>query len=105
LNKKLAPLSNVPTPDDHRVNDPARKVALLAPTMRRGAMKYICLGYMEKGKFEGMTEGEQPAMFDTSFEYVDHLRANGHFAAGEALQPPETEPVSRYPPVSRRIES
>jgi len=22
-------------------------------------MKYICLGYMEKGKFEGMTEGEQ----------------------------------------------
>jgi hypothetical protein len=53
-------------------------------------MKCICLGYMEKGKFEGMTEGEQHAMFDTSLEYVDHLRANGHFAAGEALQPPET---------------
>jgi hypothetical protein len=29
-------------------------------------------------------------MFDTSFEYVDHLRANGHFVVGEALQPPET---------------
>jgi len=24
-----------------------------------------------------------------AFEYDDHLRANGHFAAGEALQPPE----------------
>ena len=53
-------------------------------------MKYICLGYYDKGKFDGMTEGEQHAMFDTCFEYDDHLRANGHFAGGEALQPPET---------------
>jgi len=41
-------------------------------------MKYICLGYMEPGKFEGMTEDEQHAMFDECFEYNDHLRANGH---------------------------
>ena len=40
-------------------------------------MKYICLGYFDKGKREGMTEGEQHAMFDTCFEYDDHLRANG----------------------------
>jgi hypothetical protein len=53
-------------------------------------MKYICLGYMEKGKFEAMTEGERNTMFDTCFEYDDHLRANGHWAGGEALQPPET---------------
>jgi hypothetical protein len=53
-------------------------------------MKYLCFGYFEKGKFEGMTEDEQHAMFDTCFEYDDHLRANGHFGAGEALQPPET---------------
>jgi len=33
-----------------------------------------------------MTEGE----LDECFEYADHLRANGHFAGGEALQPPET---------------
>jgi len=37
-----------------------------------------------------MTEAEQPAMFDDCFEYDDHLRANGHFAGGEATQPPET---------------
>jgi hypothetical protein len=53
-------------------------------------MKYICFGYIEKGKIEGMTEGEQNAMFDECFEYDDHLRANGHWAGGEALQPPET---------------
>jgi len=52
-------------------------------------MKYICLGYIEPGKFQGMTEEAQHAMLDACFEYDDHLRANGHFAAGEALQPPE----------------
>jgi hypothetical protein len=53
-------------------------------------MKYICFGYYDKAKFDGMTEGERNAMFDTCFAYDDHLRANGHFAGGEALQPPET---------------
>jgi hypothetical protein len=53
-------------------------------------MKYIFLGYYDKGKHDAMTEGERNAMFDECFEYDDHLRANGHFAAGEALQPVET---------------
>jgi len=53
-------------------------------------MKYICLGYLEPGKFEGMTEDEQHAMFDECFEYNDRLRANGHVATEVPLQPPET---------------
>ncbi len=53
-------------------------------------MKYICLGYYDKDKFDAMTEGERNAMFDACFDYDDHLRANGHWAAGEALQPAET---------------
>ncbi len=53
-------------------------------------MKYICLGYYDQDKFKDMTEGEQQAMFDTCLEYDDHLRVNGHFAGGEALQPSET---------------
>jgi len=53
-------------------------------------MKYICFGYLDKEKFDAMTEAEQHAMFDTCLEYDDHLRANGHFASGEAIQPPET---------------
>ncbi len=53
-------------------------------------MKYICLGYIEPGKFEGMTEDEQHAMFDECFEYNDHLRANGHVVAELPLQPQDT---------------
>ena len=53
-------------------------------------MKYICLGYYDKGKFDAMTESERNAMFDACFDYDDHLRANGHVAGGEALQPAET---------------
>jgi hypothetical protein len=56
----------------------------------RRTLKYICFGYYDKGKFDGMSEGERNAMFDTCFEYDDHLRAEGHWAGGEALQPAET---------------
>jgi hypothetical protein len=49
-------------------------------------MKYICLGYYDKNKFESMTEDERNAMFDTCLEYDDQLKANGHWAGGEALQ-------------------
>ena len=53
-------------------------------------MKYICLGYLEPGKFEGMTDADRQATFDDCFEYNDHLRANGHLVAEVALQSPET---------------
>ena len=50
-------------------------------------MKYVCLGYMEAGKFENMTESERNTFVDTCFTYDDVLRKNGHFTGGEALQP------------------
>ncbi|MGB8583230.1 MAG: YciI family protein [Candidatus Sulfotelmatobacter sp.] len=53
-------------------------------------MKYICLGYIEPGRFEAMTEDERHRTFDELFEYNDHLRANGHLVAELPLQPPET---------------
>lgn len=53
-------------------------------------MKYICLGYYDKAKFDGMSEAERNEMFDMCFEYDDHLRANEHWDGGEALQPAET---------------
>src|ERR1043166_4351948 len=53
-------------------------------------MKYLCFGYYDKGKFDRLTEGDRSAMFDTCFDYDEHLRANGHWAGGEALQGPET---------------
>lgn len=53
-------------------------------------MKYVCLGYYDKEKHEALSESDRNAMFDTCFDYDDHLRANGHWAGGEGLQPAET---------------
>jgi hypothetical protein len=53
-------------------------------------MKYVCLGYYDKGKFDAMTETQRNAMFDACFDYDDHLRANGHWGGGEGLQGQET---------------
>jgi len=53
-------------------------------------MKYICLGYLEPGKFEGMTAAERNATLDECFEYNDHMRANRHLVAEVPLHPPET---------------
>ena len=53
-------------------------------------MKYVCLGYYDRARFEALTEDERNALFDRCLEYDDHLRANGHIAADAALQGPET---------------
>lgn len=53
-------------------------------------MKYVCLGYLEPGTFEKMTESERNAVFDECFSYNDELRKNGHLLGGEALKPADT---------------
>jgi hypothetical protein len=74
------------------MNGPARSYAAGLPPgkKRRRTVKYICLGYYDKSKFDGMTEDEQSAMFDICFDYDDHLRAGGNWAGGEGLEGPET---------------
>ena len=59
-------------------------------------MKYICLGYIEEGKWEGMSESDRNAMMDECFTYDDELRKNGHFAGGEALQGPRNAVTLRF---------
>ena len=59
-------------------------------------MKYICLGYIEPGKFEGMTDDARNAVFDECFEHNDHLRANGNIVDEMGLQPPETAVTLRW---------
>ena len=59
-------------------------------------MKYICLGYIEPGKFENMTESGRNAMVDGCFAYDDVLRKNGHFTGGEALQPASSAVTLRF---------
>ena len=53
-------------------------------------MKYICLGYIQPGKFENMSESERNTMLDECFAYNDELRKNGHLIAEEPLQPANT---------------
>jgi hypothetical protein len=59
-------------------------------------MKYICLGYMDPKKWESMSESELNAFVDACFSYDDILRKNGHFAGGEALQPPQNAATLRF---------
>lgn len=53
-------------------------------------MKYVCLGYIEPGRCDGMTEEEQDALLDECFAYNAHLRATGRVVAEVPLQLPET---------------
>ena len=53
-------------------------------------MKYICLGYLEPGRFENMSESERNTVLDECFSYNDELRKNGHLVAVEPLQPANT---------------
>jgi hypothetical protein len=59
-------------------------------------MKFVCLGYIEAGKFESMPEGERNAMVDSCFAYDDVLRENGHFAGGEGLLPASSAVTLRF---------
>jgi hypothetical protein len=59
-------------------------------------MKFVCLGYIEPGKFENMPENERNAMVDACFAYDDVLRSKGHFAGGEGLQPPSSAVTLRF---------
>lgn len=59
-------------------------------------MRYICLGYIEQDKFEGLPEGERNALMDECFAYDDELRKGGHFAGGEGLQNARNATTLRY---------
>ncbi len=51
-------------------------------------MKYICLGYVEPGKFENMPESERTTVLDECFSYNDELRRNGHLSPRNLFSPP-----------------
>jgi hypothetical protein len=59
-------------------------------------MKYVCLGYIEDGKWDAMSERERKAMMEECFAYDDVLRRNGHFLGGEALQSARTAATLRW---------
>jgi len=63
---------------------------------REEPMKYLCLGYMDPKKWEAMSESERNTFVDECFAYDDVLRKNGHFAGGDALQPPQNAATLRF---------
>ena len=59
-------------------------------------MKFICLGYIEPGKLESMSESERNRLVDACLAYDDVLRKHGHFTGGDGLQPPNTAATLRF---------
>ena len=59
-------------------------------------MKFVCLGYIDESKWDGISEEAQNAMMDECFEYDDVLRKDGHFAGGEALESARSAATLRY---------
>ena len=58
-------------------------------------MRFVCLGYIEPGRLENMSESERNAAIDACFAYDDILRKNGHFAGGDGLLPPQSAKTLR----------
>ncbi|MFN0021943.1 MAG: YciI family protein [Pirellulaceae bacterium] len=59
-------------------------------------MKYICLGYIEDGKWDSLSESQRKTLMEECFDYDDELRKNGHFLGGEALQGPRNAATLRW---------
>lgn len=59
-------------------------------------MRFICLGYLDVEQWEKLSDKERTALMDECFAYDDVLRANGHFAGGEALQEGRTATTLKW---------
>jgi hypothetical protein len=59
-------------------------------------MKFICLGYLDVGKWGTLSDSEQKAMIAECVAYDIELRKGGHFAGGEALQAAATATTVRW---------
>jgi hypothetical protein len=59
-------------------------------------MKFICLGFMDETKWDGMAEQERKSFIERCFAYDDELRRGGHFLGGEALQTARNAATVRF---------
>lgn len=59
-------------------------------------MKFICLGYLDTGRWSKLSESEQKAMVAECLAYDIELRKGGHFAGGEALQDARSATTIRW---------
>jgi hypothetical protein len=59
-------------------------------------MKYVCLGYIDEQKWDGVPESERNALMDQCFAYDDELRRSGREVGGEALTSARNATTLRY---------
>jgi hypothetical protein len=58
-------------------------------------MKYLLLIYGDEGSWAGISEAEQGKIFEEYMTYSRDIKRNGHYLAGEALQPVTTATTVR----------
>lgn len=58
-------------------------------------MRYLCLIYDDEKVVNEMPKAEGDAFMGEYFAFTEGIRASGHYAAGEALQPVQTATTVR----------
>lgn len=58
-------------------------------------MRYVCLIYEDEKNWDKMSKPEADAMMGEYFTFTDDIKKNGHYHAGEALQPVVTATTVR----------
>jgi hypothetical protein len=58
-------------------------------------MRYVCLIYEDEKNWEKMPKPEADAMMGEYFAFTNDIKQNGHYNAGEALQPVATATTIR----------
>lgn len=59
-------------------------------------MKFVCLGYIDESKWEGLSDDERERMYEECMAYDHELRQAGHFAGGGALDTVRNAVTLRY---------
>ena len=58
-------------------------------------MRYVCLIYDDEKNWEKMPKPDAEAMMGEYFAFTEDIKKNGHYHAGEALQPVGTATTVR----------
>ena len=58
-------------------------------------MKYLCLIFIDRKKYDAMPQSEQEACMNEHLDYDDELRKSGHLIVTEALQSVKTATTVR----------
>src|SRR5262245_58631083 len=76
-------------------NDQYREPLPGRPKKGACAMRYLCLVYVEQGKFDPLSELESQKLTNESLDYDNELRRRGHYITSAALQPVESAATLR----------